>query len=236
MLLAKATNPLLAQYLEFVPVQCRVLRSKCPDRITFTPAERANLVKVGKPSGSAAIKPLITIVNPRTFARWCSGETSSTKPAKTGSPRKPKDIRELIILMAKESGWGYTRIVGELKKLGIHNVSRMTVAKFLKENVFDTGPKRSEDTWSEFIKNHAKTLWACEFFSKKVWTTRGLVEFFFSSSSTSIAEKSTWPASRPRNCPRCWLNMRATGTESVRWFTKLGRNDSCCSREHKNQA
>ena len=34
-----------------------------------TPAERDRLVKLGKPLG-AAIKDLITIVTPRSFARW----------------------------------------------------------------------------------------------------------------------------------------------------------------------
>jgi putative transposase len=176
--LAKATNPILYHHLEFMHVQCRLAWSKCPKHITFTPAERAKLVKVGKPLGSAAIKELITIVTPRTFARWCSGETSTAKPSKTGRPRKPEEIRELIILMAKESGWGYTRILGELKKLGIHNIARSTIVNILRENGFDTGPKRGEGTWSEFIKSHAETLWACDFFTKKVWTTRGLVKFF----------------------------------------------------------
>jgi len=30
------------------------------------------------------------------------------------------DLRELIPKLARETGWGYTRIMGELKKLGDH--------------------------------------------------------------------------------------------------------------------
>lgn len=37
---------------------------------------------------------------------------------------------------------------------------------------------RGTGTWEDFTCIHAKTLWACAFFSKKVWTTKGLVEYF----------------------------------------------------------
>ena len=48
----------------------------------------------------------------------------------------------------------------------------------LKEHGFDPGPKRGEGTWDEFIRRHLNTLWACDFFTKKVWTLRGLVEYY----------------------------------------------------------
>jgi len=41
-----------------------------------------------------------------------------------------------------------------------------------------SGNWSSKCSWDEFIKMHAKTLWACDFFSKKVWTLGGLVEYF----------------------------------------------------------
>ena len=54
----------------------------------LTPAERERLVKHGKPLGTK-IKELITIVSPRTFARWLSGETKSVgkQAGKGGRPR-----------------------------------------------------------------------------------------------------------------------------------------------------
>ena len=73
LLLARSTQPQLIRYVEYLKTENRILRSKLPKRITITPAERQKLVKVGKPLGKA-IKELITIVTPRTFARWISGE------------------------------------------------------------------------------------------------------------------------------------------------------------------
>ena len=58
------------------------------------------------------------------------------------------------------------------------NICKSTVRNILLENSFDLGPLRGEGTWDEFIKIHAQTLWACDFFSKKVWTIGGLVEYF----------------------------------------------------------
>jgi transposase InsO family protein len=43
---------------------------------------------------------------------------------------------------------------------------------------YEPGPKRGPRTWSDFIRRHATTLWACDFFSKKVWTCLGLSEMF----------------------------------------------------------
>jgi putative transposase len=80
--------------------------------------------------------------------------------------------------MAKDNGWGLGRILGEFKKLGIRKICKTTVRNILLEYGFDPGPKRGEGTWDDFIKIHAKTLWACDFFSKKVWTLGGLVEYF----------------------------------------------------------
>ena len=80
--------------------------------------------------------------------------------------------------MAKATGWGYRRILGELKKLRIHNVSRSTIARILIENGFDPGPKRGEGTWHEFVRRHVETLWATDFFTKKVWTLRGPVVYY----------------------------------------------------------
>ncbi|HUY88178.1 MAG TPA: hypothetical protein VMV10_05565 [Pirellulales bacterium] len=80
--------------------------------------------------------------------------------------------------IARETGAGYTKILGELKKLGINGVSRSTVVNILKEQGLDPGPKRGEGAWDGFVKRHAETLWATDSFSKKVWTKSGLVEFF----------------------------------------------------------
>jgi putative transposase len=72
-------------------------------------------------------------------------------------------------------GWGQRRIHGELLKLGIRCLATSSVARILKENGFDPGPKRGQGTWHEFVQRHLKTLWACDFFTTTIWTLRGPV-------------------------------------------------------------
>ena len=117
-LLATASDKVLARYLQYLKSENQTLRAKLPKRLTITPEERRRLVKFGKPLGPA-IKELISIVSPRTFARWVSGETRTNRTRqgqpKRGRPRTAEALRDLILKLARETGWGYTRILGELK-------------------------------------------------------------------------------------------------------------------------
>ena len=179
--LAAGAGSEIANRLQFMKVENDVLRRKLPNRITITASERNRLLKYGKLVG-AAISQLITIVSPRTFQRWVQDE-SGAKPRAThaptvGRPKTDVEIRDLILRLARESHWGYTRIHGELKKLGITSVSRTTVANILREAGIDPSPERRKGTWDRFIKSHLATLWACDFFTKKIWTTGGLVDYY----------------------------------------------------------
>jgi putative transposase len=177
LLLARASEKELVQTVEYLKAENRILRRKLPRQIEVTPAERLKLIKLGVRLGSK-LKDVITIVHPRTFARWLSESSSGVKPRRRGRPRKPEQIRQLIADMAKETGWGYRRILGVLQKLRLHNVSRATIRRILQEHGFDPGPKRGRGTWHEFIQRHVKTFWATDFFTKTVWTLRGPVTYY----------------------------------------------------------
>jgi putative transposase len=178
LLLAKATETELSRVVEYLKAENRILQDKLPKRVTVTPPRAA---PAGPPQCEArAVKGLISIVSPRTFARWVAGQKSAMKKStrQPGRPRTPEDIRTLVLRIARETGRGYTRILGELKKHGIQTVARTTAIKLLKENGLDPGPQRGQGTWDEFLRRHVQRLLACDFFSKKVWTCGGLVDVF----------------------------------------------------------
>jgi len=87
-------------------------------------------------------------------------------------------MRELILKLARENEWGYTRIMGELKKLRITPPSRNTVKRILKKAGLEPGPKRGAGTWDEFLNRHAATLVQCDFLNKRIWTAQGLRDVF----------------------------------------------------------
>jgi putative transposase len=208
---ATATRQQLARTIQYYRNEARTYRELCPKHYRLTPKQRQRILKYGRPLG-AGIKDVVTIVTPRTFARWASGETKSVgkQAVPSGRPKTAAEIRDLIVRIAQETGWGLTRILGELKKLGLAKVCRTTVANILRDHGFDTGPKRGEGTWDEFLKMHAETLWQCDFFSKNVWTPKGLVPYFmlvflhvgsrrvFASSPTAQPD-SAWVTQQARN-------------------------------------
>jgi putative transposase len=174
LLIAGSTQKELAAQIKYLKVENEILRSKLPARVPVTEKERNRLVKFGAKLGKA-LGELVTIVHPDTLRRWIrdASKTTKRKPPKRGRPKTKEEIRELIVMLGRENGWGYTRILGELNKLGVKSVSRNTVKAILKENGLEPGPKRGEGTWDEFLKIHAKTLWQCDFYAKKVLTIKG---------------------------------------------------------------
>ncbi|MBT5018498.1 MAG: transposase, partial [Planctomicrobium sp.] len=178
-LIASSLESELAQYVQYLKQENRILRARIPGQVHTTVAEREKLLCLGKPIGRA-IEELMTIVKPATFYRWVRDEKNGKPPTKNpkGGQRKPREVRELVIQIAKATGFGYSRIIGELRKLGIKKISRQTVRNILKEEGIEPGPDRTTDTWNNFIQRHKETLWACDFFSVKTVTTRGLKDMY----------------------------------------------------------
>jgi len=121
------------------------------------------------------------IVTPETLLGWhrrCIARhwTQPRKP-RLGSPPTPVELRRLTVRLAKENPtWGYRRIHGELIGLG-HQIAQTRVRQILKDNNIDPAPKRSEVTWTEFLRS--QTAVACDFFIVDTATLRRYYVLFF---------------------------------------------------------
>lgn len=179
--LAGAGRDDLRRQVQYLKAENEILRSKIQGPVRVTAKERFRLVRLARPLGSA-LRMVVSIAQPETVMRWIR-EADRKRPKKrpgvrrAGRPRTPEDVRRVVLRIAKETGWGYTRILGELKKLHI-KVSRSTVVNILREAGLPTAPERGERTWEEFIASHAKTLWACDFVQQRVLTLRGFRDAF----------------------------------------------------------
>ena len=189
-LLASSSRQDLAAQNRLLKAENRILRSKLPKRITLSNQERTKIVKHGLPLGGK-IKDLLSIVSYSTFRRWVreveDGQKSKRKRAKVdrknpkgGRPKTDESIRELVVRMRKESGWGYTKIRQGLARLG-HRVSRQTVKNILLAEGIAPSPNDGgdPDSWSEFLTRHAEVMWQCDFACKRKWTVKGLVDLYF---------------------------------------------------------
>jgi len=176
--LARCTENELRRQLEFLKAENEMLRQRVPrKRIFLKQEEKQRLLKLGAAIGPGVSK-LISIVHGRTYQRWVQEKNCGKTPKKMGRPRTLEPIREIVIRLARETGWAYRQILGELKKLQIHSVSRSTIKNILKEERIYPGPKRGSVTWDEFLKLHVNSLWQVDFFSKMIWTPTGLRQAF----------------------------------------------------------
>jgi putative transposase len=82
--------------------------------------------------------------------------------AQAGHPIS-RDVRELILRLAREnSSWGYLRIAGELRKLGIA-VSATSVRNILTNAGLPPAPRRDSQSWRTFLRAHGESILACDF-------------------------------------------------------------------------
>lgn len=224
MLLGHVVHSQLMRQFDYLKAENQILRSKLGKRVNLMDSEKRKIIKFGLPL-NGSIRNFISIVSYSTFRKWVNNGISHNKQInqKRGRPKiTAQGIRELIVRLAKENNWGYTKILGELKKLRIKSVSRNTVKNILKENGLDPMPKRSEDTWDAYIKRHFQTLWACDFFTKTVWTTLGpktIYALFF----INIRTRKVHIAGITKKPTREWVNAQ---TKTLSFLFKTNNKNS----------
>jgi putative transposase len=122
------------------------------------------------------------IVTPQTLLRWhreLVRRKWTYRRRTTGRPRLDPEICALAIRMARENPrWGYIRIQGELRKLGIR-VGATTIKRILLKEGLGPAPRRSGPSWSEFLRAQADGILACDFFTVETAFLKTLYVLFF---------------------------------------------------------
>jgi len=172
----------LCRLVQLVVLLCRSERSKeleilllrhelailrrQPRRAPFRPVDRAILAAFARALPRSAWTGLS--VRPATLLRWHRELVRRrwTYPhRRPGRPPLDRRVQTLVVRLAREnSGWGYRRIVGELRSLGIC-VSATSVRAILVRHGLPPAPQRDELSWRNFLRQHAATTLACDFFT-----------------------------------------------------------------------
>jgi putative transposase len=120
-------------------------------------------------------------VRPETLLGWHRRLVARrwTYGGRRGRPRRRDGLRGLIKRLAAENPtWGYRRIAGELRRLGI-TPAPSTVWVILKDAGIDPAPRRTGVTWAAFLRSHAHSILACDFFTVETARLRRLYVLFF---------------------------------------------------------
>ena len=129
------------------------------------------------------------IVTPATQLAWHRRLVAKrwTYARRAGRPPIRHEIRALVLRLARENPrWGYQRIVGELKGLGVA-VSATTVRTWLRDAGVGPVGTRGGMTWREFVRTHRRSMLAVDFFTvETIWLQRLHVLFFIELGSRRV--------------------------------------------------
>jgi putative transposase len=130
-----------------------------------------------------------------------SGGAAADRPPSQGEPR-----------------WGYQRIQGELRRLGIQ-VSASAIRATLRRHDLDPAPRRTGTSWQAFLRQQAASIVACDFFTvDTIWLQRLYVLFFIELGTRRVHlagltanPDGGWVAQEARNLMLLLGRPRATG-------------------------
>jgi putative transposase len=127
-------------------------------------------------------------VTPRTLLRWhrelVRRKWTYRGDRRPGRPRIAPDVAMLVLRLARENPrWGYPRIQGELRKLGV-SISATAIRSLLRKHGLKPAPRRYGPSWTEFLIQQAAGIVACDFFCVETVCLKTLYVFFFVELST----------------------------------------------------
>ncbi len=180
-------------------------QSACP---RLTRADRAFLAALSRLLPRAAWASFS--VRPETLLGWhrrLVARRWTYASAKPGRPPLEPSVAALILRLASENPrWGYRRIVGELKGLGVA-VSPTTVRTVLIGAGVPPAPERAGLSWRAFLRQQAASALACDFLTVETAFLQRVYVLFFISLATRRIEyvacsanpDGRWTAQQARN-------------------------------------
>jgi transposase InsO family protein len=125
----------------------------------------------------------VFLVTPATLMRWhrdlAARSWTYPRHGRTACNALDDEVVALVLRLTRENPrWGYLRIVGECRKLGV-TVSATSVRNVLRRHRIGPAPRSSGPSWSEFLRAQAAGALGCDFFHVDTVRLRRIYVLFF---------------------------------------------------------
>jgi transposase InsO family protein len=170
--------------------QLRILQRQQPKRPSVSRWEKVALAvftaKLGALGRGANVKldEVLLLFKPATVLGWHRELvrrkwTFQQQPFIARHKSDPELVAVLLRLARENTSWGYSRLHGELLKLG-YKIGRSTIRDILKRQHVPPAPERVKkgSNWREFLSHYADQMLACDFCTVETACLRTLYAFF----------------------------------------------------------
>jgi putative transposase len=171
--------------------QLRILQRHHPTAPRLSPWEKlglavlaAKFVGLGR-GAKTKLNHALLLFKPDTLLKWhrdlvCRKWTFDNQPT-PGRPATSPELQALLLRLAQENpSWGYSKLHGELLKLG-YTIGRSTVRDILKRQHIAPAPERAKNggSWSSLLTHYGQQILACDFFTVETAWLKTLHALFF---------------------------------------------------------
>lgn len=171
--------------------QLRILQRHHPTAPRLSRCEKLGLaVLVTKFTGlgrgaKTKLNQILLLFKPETVLKWhrdlVRRKWSFDNRPKSGRPTTDAELQALLLRLAQENqSWGYSKVHGELLKLG-YTIGRSTVRDILKRQHIEPAPERTKNAghWSTLLSHYGQQILACDFFTVETAWLQTLQALFF---------------------------------------------------------
>jgi transposase InsO family protein len=122
-----------------------------------------------------------------------------------GRPPIDEETIALVVRLAKENPrWGYRRIQGELRKLGVR-LAASTISRIMKDHGLGPAPRRRGPTWRQFLRAQASGIVATDFFHVGTVLLKRLYVLFF----IGLGRRPIWVTGVTAHPGAAWVTQQA---------------------------
>lgn len=159
--------------------QLRILQRQHPTAPRISRSEKLGLALLaakltGSGRGAVAktkLNQVLLLFKPDTVLRWhrdlVRRKWTFKQPRAGGRPATDPQLQALLLRLAAENPtWGYSKLHGELLKLG-YQIGRSTARDILKRQQVPPAPERAKkgSSWGTFLSHYREQFLACDFFT-----------------------------------------------------------------------